>query len=88
MEKHATHATIFRFPLGKLFRGKTMGGIGSGRKRFRSLTTEKLQLDVRSLQRRGYLEPGNYFTLTWTCDGQEIGGVKFRTYSLQPLGLH
>ena len=58
-----------------------MGGFGSGRKGSKRLTTHMLSMDIRTLARRGLLNPG-YFSLTWKrSDGQETGniGIKAET---------
>ena len=56
-----------------------MGGFGSGRRYQggKNTTDDMRALDVRKLQRGGFLKPGARFTFTWTCNGKatgEIGG--------------
>jgi hypothetical protein len=51
-----------------------MGGLGSGqyvRAPRHRLTTQLLSIDVRRWKKRGWLEPGQHFLLTWDGDGQQ-----------------
>ena len=53
-----------------------MGGIGSGRQfhfSTRSYTDDYLDLDIRTLNQRGWLDKTTYQNLTWKRNNQEIG---------------
>lgn len=60
-----------------------MGGRGSGRyTRWNSQTTleECLKLDVRWMQREGYLRAGSAGSLTWSWDGEPAGNIRYVSY--------
>lgn len=42
-------------------------------------TDEYKRIDVRFLQKRGYLVPGTAFTLSWSRHGERIGWIQCRT---------
>ena len=54
-----------------------MGGYGSGRRGYGSkdTTSAYLRLDVRWLNRKGYLFPGKIANLTWSRNGAPIGNI-------------
>lgn len=57
-----------------------MGGIGSGRHfhySTRSYTDDYLDLDIRLMNQRGWLNKTGYQGLSWKRNGQEIGSVQF-----------
>ena len=61
-----------------------MGGIGSGRHlRYstRSYTDDYLDLDIRLMNQRGWLNKSNYQNLSWKRNGQEIGSIKFLVWT-------
>jgi hypothetical protein len=57
-----------------------MGGFGSGRPQNSRLTTrDAFSLDVRRLQRRELLAPGQQFDLSWTVNGNTVATIAIRT---------
>ena len=60
-----------------------MGDIGSGSYyRWNSSTTktEEVHLvDIRFLKKQGYLSPGTYESLSWSCGGEHTGNIRFAT---------
>jgi len=60
-----------------------MGGIGSGSYyRWNSNTTkteEVHRVDIRFLKKQGYLSPGTHGSLSWNCDGEPTGDIRFET---------
>ena len=60
-----------------------MGGPGSGNWcRFGKGTTEESNgVDIRYMKKRGFLRPGTYGTLGWTCGGEPSGSIRFNTCS-------
>ena len=57
-----------------------MGGFGSGRGQGGKDTTSDMRsLDVRNLQRNGWLMPGRVSNLTWTRRGVESASMSVRT---------
>lgn len=53
-----------------------MGGAGSGRRWDSKETTSKyLRLDVRRLQREGFLAPGRRFSWLWMRENQEVASI-------------
>lgn len=48
---------------------------GSGK----NTTSGYKRIDVRFLQKRGYLGPGTLFTLSWKRNGMNIGWIQGRT---------
>src|SRR5262245_41726667 len=61
-----------------------MGGHGSGRwYRWRSRVTVGacLKLDVRALQRRKVLTPGNVVSWVWRRDGEPVADIRVRVWS-------
>ncbi len=59
-----------------------MGGIGSGswyRLNKKDTVEDCWSIDVRRWQREGCLEPGQYFSWTWSRDGQEVASISART---------
>jgi hypothetical protein len=56
-----------------------MGGYGSGRRYgSKSTTGDYLQLDVRRLQRDGFLERRFAFNWQWTRSGEPVGNINIR----------
>tara|TARA_R100000544_G_C2227255_1_gene61737 strand:- start:5013 stop:5651 length:639 start_codon:yes stop_codon:yes gene_type:complete len=61
-----------------------MGGIGSGRHfhySTRSYTDDYLDLDIRTLNQRGWLDKTTYQNLSWKRNGQEIGSIQFLAWT-------
>jgi hypothetical protein len=61
-----------------------MGGTGSGRHfhySTRSYTDDYLDLDIRLMNQRGWLNKSNYQNLSWKRNGQEIGSIKFLVWT-------
>ena len=59
-----------------------MGGYGSGRRcSSKDTTSSYIQLDVRWLQRKGFLRPGYDFTLTWSRNGEIFANINIRSES-------
>lgn len=61
-----------------------MGGPGSGnwyRGGSRGTTEAARGVDIRFLKKRGYLRPGTYGSLRWTCGGEESGSIRFVTHA-------
>jgi hypothetical protein len=61
-----------------------MGGMGSGRHfhySTRSYTDDYLDLDIRLMNQRGWLNKSNYQNLSWKRNGQEIGSIKFLVWT-------
>lgn len=58
-----------------------MGGRGSGRRYQggKRTTSDMLRLDIRLLQRKGWLTPGRLIDLNWSSNGTERGPIKMRT---------
>ncbi len=57
-----------------------MGGYGSGRRWSSSDTTDEyLRMDVRYMQRRGFLRENVSGSLHWSSRGERIGTIGFRT---------
>jgi hypothetical protein len=57
-----------------------MGGFGSGRGQGGKNTTSDMRpLDVRTLQRKGLLNPGSAFGWKWTRNGEEVASIQMRT---------
>ncbi len=52
-----------------------MGGIGSGRRGGAYCTDDMRALDVRKLQRKRLLTPGNSLTWNWTLDGEVFATI-------------
>lgn len=55
-----------------------MGGFGSGRQGGGRCTDDMHALDVRKIQRRGLLWPGNSLTWQWTCNDETIAAIRMR----------
>jgi hypothetical protein len=55
-----------------------MGGYGSGRRGGRDTTSDYLRLDVRKLQRGGFLRFGSWSSQQWSRGGQPIGSINMR----------
>ena len=58
---------------------KNMGGYGSGRRYHystRSYTDDYLDLDIRIMNKRGWLDKTTCQNLTWKRNNQEIGSIK------------
>lgn len=51
---------------------------GAGRPGWHAKTTDCYNLDVRDLQRRKLLDPGNAFTWTWSRGGQVLASIGAR----------
>jgi hypothetical protein len=45
----------------------------------KSTTSDYHQLDVRRCQRNGWLEPGRFFTLTWSRGDEVLGSISVRS---------
>jgi hypothetical protein len=61
-----------------------MGGIGSGRHLYystRSYTSDYLDIDIRTLNQRGWLDKTTYQNLTWKRNNQEIGSIQFLVWT-------
>lgn len=59
-----------------------MGGFGSGQRLCSKGTTSgRVRLDVRWIQRQGYLMAGRSANLGWTRNGNEIASIQFRAES-------
>ncbi len=62
-----------------------MGGSGSGRRYYsgaKDCTEDYRRLDVRKLQRDGFLKPGRAFTWQWSRkDGEVVAWIRIRTES-------
>jgi len=61
-----------------------MGGKGSGRHfhySTRSYTSDYLDLDIRTLNQRGWLDNKTPQNLSWKRNGQEIGSVQFLVWT-------
>ena len=57
-----------------------MGGSGSGRwQRGKDTTSDMRALDVRRLQRDGFLTPGRWFSWKWSRNGEEVGSIQIST---------
>ncbi len=57
-----------------------MGGFGSGRyQRGKNTTSDYQQLDVRRLQRDGFLKPGRTFSWQWTCTNGTAASILVKT---------
>jgi uncharacterized protein YndB with AHSA1/START domain len=64
-----------------------MGGAGSGNwYRFdkKATTDECHSVDVRYLHREGLLEPGRWFSLTWSRADRETGSIRGVVEGTQP----
>ena len=55
-----------------------MGGFGSGKQGGGRCTDDMHALDVRKIQRRGLLWPGNSLTWQWTCNDETIAAIRMR----------
>ncbi len=63
---------------------KNMGGYGSGRQYHystRSYTDDYLDLDIRTLNQRGWLDKTTCQNLSWKRNGKEIGSVQFLVWT-------
>ena len=59
-----------------------MGGFGSGQKLgSKGTTSGRVALDIRWIQRQGYLISGHSSNLNWTRNGEEIASIQFRAES-------
>ena len=60
-----------------------MGGFGSGRQSGGGQTTmeETRRIDVRFLNKQGYLNPGCFGQLSWNVGGEPSGYIQFETFS-------
>lgn len=58
-----------------------MGGYGSGRDQWKGSTDDYVRLDVRWLQRQGYLWPKYSGSVRWSRRGETIGNINFQTTS-------
>jgi len=57
-----------------------MGGFGSGRRlQSKNTTNDHRQLDVRRLQRGGFLKPGRTFGWQWTCGNGTMATINVHT---------
>lgn len=58
-----------------------MGGPGSGRIlrwNTKSTTESQHRIDIRWLNKHGYLKPGSIGTLSWSRNGEQTGSIKYR----------
>jgi hypothetical protein len=55
-----------------------MGGYGSGRHGWKGTTAGYRQIDVRWMQRKGYLRPGMQSSLRWSRNGEPTGSINYR----------
>jgi len=58
-----------------------MGGYGSGswsRWNSKSTTESQHRIDIRWLKKQGYLQPGNFGSLSWSRRNKETGSIGFR----------
>lgn len=58
-----------------------MGGYGSGnwyRQDSKSTTESQYRIDIRWLKKQGYLRPGNFGFLSWSCCNKQIGYINYR----------
>lgn len=64
-----------------------MGGPGSGNRwRSTSATCEgQKRIDMKYLKRRGWLKPGNRYSLSWSMDGEPIGNINYTAYQTHLL---
>ncbi len=61
-----------------------MGGYGSGnwyRWNNKTTTEDVMQLDIRIMNRRGWLTPSNRRTIHWKWNGEPWGDISYLTYS-------
>ncbi len=59
-----------------------MGALGSGnwyRWNCKTKTEEVKRIDIRYLKKQGWLQPGITGTLSWVCDGEPAGWIRFST---------
>lgn len=59
-----------------------MGGQGSGRRWHcgaKDTTEDHRSIDVRKLQRKGLLSPGQAFSWQWSLNGQQVASIRVRT---------
>lgn len=58
-----------------------MGGMGSGRRYQggRETTSDMRELDIRRLQRDGWLTPGRAFGWHWSRNGEEVASIQMRS---------
>jgi hypothetical protein len=58
-----------------------MGGPGSGNwyRSSKGTTEAARRIDIRYLKKRGFLQPGTYGSLSWTCGGEPSGSIRFAT---------
>lgn len=54
-----------------------MGGYFSRRRGGKDCTDDMRQVDVRRLQREGYLKPGMAYGWQWTRDGETVASINF-----------
>jgi len=55
-----------------------MGGYGSGN-HGRGVTTEAVnRIDIRYMRKQGWLKPGYYGTLRWSCGGRPTGSIGYK----------
>lgn len=52
-----------------------MGGYGSGRSGWKNSTANYRSIDVRPMQRKGYLRPGAQSTFSWSRNGEVTGSI-------------
>jgi hypothetical protein len=59
-----------------------MGGLGSGNRwRSSGATCEgKKRIDLKYLKKRGWLQPGNRYYLSWNLNGEPIGNINYTAY--------
>ena len=56
-----------------------MGGYGSGQRwgGSKDLTSDYKRLDILWMNREGLLNPGHTGSVTWSCDGEQIGWIRY-----------
>jgi hypothetical protein len=60
-----------------------MGGYGSGRPSHKQKAEHCRSLDVNRFNRAGCLRPGRSGNWVWSCDGEEVGRVGYKTEDRQ-----
>ena len=59
-----------------------MGGIGTGswyRYNSKETTESQKRIEIKFLKNQGYLRPGSCGTLSWSCNGEPNGSIRFTT---------
>lgn len=58
---------------------RSMGGFGSGRQSAIQTTQQMLDVDIRKLNRMGFVQHNNNFSLSWSRNGQKVGDIRCTT---------